>query len=44
MAVAFIQVSGVERIWTDLERMLEHPEALLRILTGDYLGVTDPNA
>ncbi len=44
MAVAFIQVSGVERIGTELERMLEHPAARLRILTGDYLGVTDPNA
>ncbi len=44
MAVAFIQVSGVQRIGPDLERMLEHPEPRLRILTGDYLGVTVPNA
>lgn len=44
MAVAFIQVSGLERLWPDLEQLLERPGARLRILTGDYLGVTDPDA
>jgi superfamily II DNA or RNA helicase/diadenosine tetraphosphate (Ap4A) HIT family hydrolase/HKD family nuclease len=43
MAVAFIQVSGLERLWPDLERLLER-EGQLRIVTGDYLGVTDPDA
>lgn len=44
MAVAFIQMSGLERIWSDLERMLEPKDGRLRVVTGDYLGVTDPDA
>lgn len=44
MAVAFIQMSGLERLWPDLERMLEYAEGRLRVVTGDYLGVTDPDA
>lgn len=43
MAVAFIQVSGLERLWSDLERLLAR-QGELRIVTGDYLGVTDPDA
>ncbi len=43
MAVAFIQVSGLERLWPDLERLLQR-QGQLRIVTGDYLGVTDPDA
>ncbi|MBT9589060.1 DEAD/DEAH box helicase family protein [bacterium] len=44
MAVAFVQVSGIERLWNDLASMLQHPESRLRLVTGDYLGVTDPDA
>ncbi|MFN8611322.1 MAG: DEAD/DEAH box helicase family protein [Vulcanimicrobiota bacterium] len=44
MAVAFIQVSGLERLWPDFERLLQKPQARLRLVTGDYLGVTDPDA
>lgn len=44
MAVAFIQMSGLERLWPDLETMLTCADGRLRVVTGDYLGVTDPDA
>jgi len=43
IATAFIRMTGVRLIQTALEDALERG-ARVRILTGDYLGVTDPQA
>lgn len=44
IAVAFIQVSGLETLWTDLHQLLIRPDTSLRVVTGDYMGITDPDA
>lgn len=50
IAVSFIKVSGLRKIINDLEDALELDErtgsarATVRILTSDYLGVTEPEA
>lgn len=43
VVVAFIKPSGLHDLWSDLTEALERG-ANLRILTGDYLGITDPDA
>lgn len=43
IATAFIRMTGVRLIQTALEDALDRG-ARVRILTGDYLGVTDPKA
>jgi superfamily II DNA or RNA helicase/diadenosine tetraphosphate (Ap4A) HIT family hydrolase/HKD family nuclease len=43
VVVAFVKPSGLEELWSDLTEALERG-AQLRILTGDYLGITDPDA
>lgn len=43
VAVAFVMPSGVERLYPHFEDLLERGGAL-RLLTGDYLDVSDPNA
>ena len=45
LAVAFIKSSGLELIFDALvQRVSEEPTASIRILTSDYLNVTDPAA
>ncbi|WP_290636713.1 DUF3427 domain-containing protein [Aquisalimonas sp.] len=45
LAVAFIKVSGLEMLFQALaHRLEEEPKACVRILTSDYLDVTDPIA
>lgn len=45
LAVAFIKASGLELLFQALARRLEEqPYARVRILTSDYLDVTDPAA
>jgi len=43
VAVAFVMPSGVERLYPHFEDLLERGGAL-RLLTGDYLDVSDPSA
>ena len=43
VVVAFIKPSGLQELWSDLRDALERG-ASLRVLTGDYLGITDPDA
>ncbi|MFO1298854.1 MAG: DUF3427 domain-containing protein [Burkholderiaceae bacterium] len=43
VAVAFVMPSGVERLYPHFEDLLERGGAL-RLLTGDYLDVSDPGA
>ena len=43
VAVAFVMPSGVGRLLEHLDDMLARG-GRLRLVTGDYLGVTDPNA
>lgn len=43
VVVAFIKPSGLQELWSDLREALERG-ANLRVLTGDYLGITDPDA
>ncbi|MGM0484721.1 MAG: hypothetical protein ACQERI_09250 [Candidatus Krumholzibacteriota bacterium] len=43
MAVAFIRMTGLELIKDALQEACER-EVSMRILTGDYLGVTEPQA
>lgn len=43
VAVAFVSVSGVERVYDHLSDLLERG-GRLRLLTGDYLDITDPDA
>ncbi len=43
VAVAFVMPSGVERLYPHFEDLLERGGGL-RLLTGDYLDVSDPNA
>ena len=45
LAVAFIKVSGLELLFQALaHRLEEEPHATVRVLTSDYLDVTDPVA
>ncbi|MCP8687367.1 DUF3427 domain-containing protein [Marinobacterium sp. OS208] len=45
IAVSFIKVSGLELIFKDLETaLLSERQVQLRLLTSDYLCVTDPRA
>ena len=44
LAIAFVQASGLRVLWPDLVRMLQRDGSRLRLVTGDYLGVTDPVA
>jgi len=45
ITVAFIRSTGLELIYSALEDALHRqPPAQIRILTGDYLNVTEPNA
>lgn len=45
ITVAFIRSTGLELIYSALEDSLHrNPPAVLRILTGDYLNVTEPHA
>ena len=45
LAVAFVKSSGLDLIFDALaQRVTEEPTAQLRILTSDYLYVTDPSA
>lgn len=43
-AVAFLQESGVGAILMELEDLLVQREGRCRIITGDYLWITHPNA
>ncbi|MFZ4760421.1 MAG: DEAD/DEAH box helicase family protein, partial [Burkholderiaceae bacterium] len=43
IAVAFVMPSGVDRLLPHFEDLLERG-GRLRLLTGDYLGITDPDA
>jgi HKD family nuclease/diadenosine tetraphosphate (Ap4A) HIT family hydrolase len=43
IAVAFVMTSGVERLYPHFDDLLRRGGSL-RLLTGDYLGVTDPDA
>ncbi len=43
IVAAFIKPSGLQELWTDIIEALER-RANLRVLTGDYLGITDPDA
>ena len=43
IAVAFVMPSGVERLYAHFDDLLRRGGSL-RPLTGDYLGVTDPDA
>ncbi len=43
IAVAFVQRSGVARVHPHFEELLARG-GRLRLLTGDYLGITDPDA
>lgn len=43
IAVAFVMPSGVQRLYPHFEDLLSR-RGNLRLLTGDYLGVTDPDA
>jgi superfamily II DNA or RNA helicase/HKD family nuclease len=43
IAVSFVQASGLAAIWPHLREALNRG-ARVRLLTGDYLGVTDPDA
>lgn len=43
VAVAFVMPSGVERLYPHFEDLLERG-GTLRLLTGDYLEVSDPSA
>lgn len=43
VAVAFVLHSGVDRLYPHLEDLLERG-GVLRLLTGDYLDISDPDA
>lgn len=43
VAVAFVMTSGIERLYPHLDELLQRGGAL-RLLTGDYLDVSDPDA
>ncbi len=43
LAVAFVMTSGVERLLSGLDALLQRG-GRLRLVTGDYLEVTDPDA
>lgn len=43
IAVAFIQPSGIERLYPHFDELLERGGSL-RVLVGDYLDITDPDA
>jgi superfamily II DNA or RNA helicase/diadenosine tetraphosphate (Ap4A) HIT family hydrolase/HKD family nuclease len=44
IAVGFVLSSGVYRLYSHFEDLLRFGGGSLRLLTGDYLGVTDPDA
>ena len=44
IAVAFVQRSGVRPLLEHLRDLLRKPDGRVRLLTGDYLGITDPDA
>lgn len=44
IAVAFVYRSGLNRLMPRLEDLLEKEDGRLRILTGDYLNASDPDA
>ena len=45
LAVAFIKASGLRLLWPDLESMVTaDPPRRVRVLTSDYLDITDPEA
>lgn len=44
MAVAFIQESGIDALFDDLEDLLVQRKGTCRLVTGDYLDITHPNA
>jgi HKD family nuclease/diadenosine tetraphosphate (Ap4A) HIT family hydrolase len=44
IAVGFVQPSGVTRLEEHLRDFLQRRRGRLRLLTGDYLGITDPDA
>lgn len=44
LAVSFVKASGLRLLLADLETVARHPRRRLRILTSDYLGITDPEA
>lgn len=44
LAVAFVMPSGVDEIESHLRDILGVANHRVRLLTGDYLGITDPNA
>nr|WP_228530930.1 MULTISPECIES: DUF3427 domain-containing protein [Myxococcaceae] len=43
VAVAFVMPSGVERLYSHFQDLLARG-GTLRLVTGDYLGITDPGA
>ena len=43
IAVAFVMPSGVERLYAHFDELLKRGGSL-RLVTGDYLGVSDPDA
>lgn len=44
IAVGFVQPSGVTRLEEHFRDLLERRRGRMRLLTGDYLGITDPDA
>lgn len=44
LAVAFVQNSGLDLLWADLQALVSRPGRRLRLLTSDYLGITAPAA
>jgi superfamily II DNA or RNA helicase/HKD family nuclease len=44
LAVAFVKTSGLRLLWVDLQAVAHDPARRLRLLTSDYLGITDPEA
>ena len=44
IAVGFVQQSGVTRLEEHLRDFVQRRRGRLRLLTGDYLGITDPDA
>ncbi|EIM31451.1 DNA/RNA helicase, superfamily II [Leptothrix ochracea L12] len=44
LAVAFVKTTGLRLLLPDLQAVVNNTERRLRLLTSDYLGITDPEA
>ncbi|MFM2057886.1 MAG: UvrABC system protein [Pseudomonadota bacterium] len=44
LAVAFVKTTGLRLLLPDLQALVADPARRLRLLTSDYLGITDPEA